>query len=54
MRDERGEVLASGLHLRPFCGASFNDGYSPPVFDDELLAYVVRHANGSRAAISLW
>ena len=29
-------------------------GILPPVYDEELLAYTVRYANGTLAALDLW
>jgi len=53
-RDYDGTVLASGLHLRPFCSPTFAPGVTPPVYDDEHLAYVVRYLNGSLAGDNYW
>jgi len=44
----------SGLALRPFCSPTFAPGILPPVYDEELLAYTVRYANGTHAASDLW
>ena len=54
-RDDDGNVVRSGRHLRPFCSPHFTAGLGLPTYNDELLAYVVPFAaNGSIAGSDLW
>ena len=49
-----GAVLASGLHLRPFCSPFFASGVELPTYDETLLAFAVKYSNGTLAATELW
>ena len=51
---QNGAVLASGLHLRPFCSPVFAPGISLPAYDEASLAFVVSTANGSAVPSNLW
>ena len=52
--DADGTILRSGLHMRPFCSPHFNPGLGLPTYNDDLLTFVVRYANGSIAGTDLW
>ena len=54
MDPETNAVVASGLHLRPFCSPYFSRGIEGPYYDEHRLAYVVRNVSSGKVALSLW